>query len=402
MKLSDYVIEFISSLNVDKIFCVTGGGAMHLNDSLGRSKSVEGIYMLHEQGASIAAEAYARVKENYGVCLVTSGPGGTNAVTGCTGAYLDSIPVIFISGQVKRADLVENQGIRQFGVQEVDIISIVKSITKYAVQIKQPEDIRYELEKAATIAKSGRPGPVWLDIPLDIQAMEIKKEELPKFSEESKKDYKCTEAEIAETIRLFNQAKRPVLMLGHGIRLAGAVREARELYDYLGVPVLTSWNGVDLIEEEHPFYYGRPGGVGQRHANFIQQNADFVLTIGTRLNLLATGYNYGSFLSKAVHIMVDVDMYEMEKKSVHPTLKIVSDAGYFIKALLKEKEKLNTVQRKEWMEYCEKMKKKYPVQISEQEAEAGYVSNYHLIEEISKQMKAEDIYQFTSSGTPPA
>ena len=177
MKVSDYVIQFLADLGIRHIFYVSGGGAMHLNDSLGKNQQMEGVCMLHEQGASIAAEAYARIGENYGVCLVTSGPGGTNAVTGVAGAYYDSTPVIFISGQVKRDDLVGDQGIRQFGIQETDILSIVRSVTKYAVQIQKPEDILFEMEKAAAIAKEGRPGPVWVDIPLDIQASQIEWDE---------------------------------------------------------------------------------------------------------------------------------------------------------------------------------------------------------------------------------
>lgn len=399
MKISDYVMNFISDLGVEKVFYVTGGGAMHLNDSLGANKHLEGICMLHEQGASIAAEAYARIREGYGVCLVTSGPGGTNALTGLAGAYMDSIPVIFISGQVKRADLVGDQKIRQFGIQEVDIISMAKSYTKYAVQIKEPEDIRYEMEKAASIAVNGRPGPVWIDIPLDIQATQIEPESLKSFDASSLQQYPVKESDITKTIELFNQAKRPVVLLGHGIRLGHAVQEAREFYNYLGVPVLTSWNGVDLIEEEHPLYFGRPGSVGHRAANFIQQTADFVLTIGSRLNLLNTGYNYESFLGNANHVMVDIDENEMNKKSVHPQLKVVCDAKQFLQAMLERKQELDVTPRKEWLKHCSSLKEKYPVFIPEQEAGEGFVSNYHLIDEITRQMTKDDIYQFTSSGT---
>ena len=399
MKISDYIMEFIADLGVDKIFYVTGGGAMHLNDSLGRNEELEGVCMLHEQGASIAAEAYARIHEGYGACLVTSGPGGTNALTGLAGAYMDSIPVIFISGQVKRADLIGDQKIRQFGIQEVDIISMAKSYTKYAVQIERPEDIRYELEKAAAIAINGRPGPVWIDIPLDIQAAQVEIDELGSYDKTELPLYPVQDEDISKTIELLNQAKRPVIMLGHGIRLAHAVSQARELYEYLGIPVLVSWNGVDLIEEDHPLYYGRPGTVGHRSANFIQQNADLVLTIGTRLNLLNTGFNYESFLEHANHIMVDVDVNEMNKKSVHPQLKVVCDAKHFIDTMLARKEEIRKPDIQAWVEHCNELRERYPVFIPEQEAAEGYVSNYHLINEISKQMTNNDIYQFTSSGT---
>lgn len=399
MKISDYVMDFIASLGVKDIFFVSGGGAMHLNDSLGKNEKLNGICMLHEQGASIAAESYARINEGYGACLVTSGPGGTNAITGLAGAYYDGIPIIFISGQVKRADLVGNQKIRQFGIQEADIVSVAKPISKYAVQIEEPEDIRYELEKAASIAISGKPGPVWIDIPLDIQAMDVELEKLRSYDANKQHDYSCKSEEIEKTIELFNKSERPVLLLGNGIRLSGAVEEARELYELLGVPVMTSWNGVDLIEDSNPLFYGRPGAVGHRHSNFIQQNADFVLTIGSRLNLLSTGYNFDSFLEKANHVMVEIDENEMKKKSVHPTLAINCDAKSFIDALLERKSELDLHKRSKWIEHCDSLKERYPIFIKEQEPRKGYVSTYKLVDEVSSQMTADDIYQFTSSGT---
>lgn len=399
MKISDYVMKFISELGVKQVFYISGGGAMHLNDSLGRNENLEGICMLHEQGASIAAEAYARITEGYGACLVTSGPGGTNAITGLAGAYYDSAPVIFISGQVKRADLVNDQNIRQFGIQETDIVSIAEPISKYAVQIKEPKDIRYELEKATAIAVNGKPGPVWIDIPLDIQAMQVDIESLKRYDVSELREYPCKKEDIDKTIELFNKSKRPVLILGNGIRLAGGVEEARKLYELLNVPVMTSWNGVDLIEDSHPLFYGRPGAVGHRHSNFIQQNADFVLTIGTRLNLLSTGYNFDSFLEKANHVMVEIDESEMKKKSVHPKLAVNCDAKAFIEVLFERKNEVNTEIRTEWIEHCNNLRDKYPRFIPEQEPRDGFVSTYNLVDVISNKMTENDIYQFTSSGT---
>ena len=399
MKVSDYIIEFIASLGVKNIFCVTGGGAMHMNNSLGSSDKVKGVFMLHEQGASIAAESYARVHEGYGACLVTSGPGATNAITGLVGAYIDSIPVFYISGQAKRADLVGDQKIRQFGIQEVNIISLVSSYAKYAVQIKDPEDIRYELEKAAALAVNGRPGPVWIDVPLDIQASEVEPETLTSFDPSVLPDYEAKDEDITKVIDAINKSEKPVLVVGHGIRLGHAVDQARELYNKLGFPVLTSWNGVDLIEDDHPMYFGRPGAVGQRAANLIQQGADLVLTIGTRLNLLSTGYNFDSFLENGVHIMVDIDENEMNKKSVHPKIKVVCDAKSFIEKLLARIDEIDLSAREKWIEHCSQLREKYPVLIPEQEPREGYVSTYDLAGEVSSQMKADDIYQFTSSGT---
>lgn len=398
MKISDYVMEYLASLGIDTVFCVTGGGAMHLNNSLGKSEKLNGVFMLHEQGASIAAEAYARIHEGYGACLVTSGPGATNAVTGCVGSYIDSIPVIYISGQAKRADLVGDQKIRQFGIQEVDIISIVKSYTKYAVQIESPDKIKYELQKAAFLANDGRPGPVWIDIPLDIQASEIDPDSIDSFIPD-KKDYSVKASDIDKTIDAINKANKPVIVLGHGIRLSHSVDKAIELIEYLGFPVLTSWNGVDLIEGNHPLYYGRPGAVGQRAANLIEQGADIVITIGTRLNILSTGYNYDSFLSNAYHIMVDIDENEMNKKSVKPDLKVVADAGLFINALLERKEEIRKNDISSWISHCDELLKKYPVFTDDIKLDNGLLSTYDLVKAVSDNMNSEDIYQFTSSGT---
>lgn len=398
MKISDYVIKFISNLGVDQVFCVTGGGAMHLNNSLGSSEDVNGVFMLHEQGASIAAESYARIREGIGVCLVTSGPGATNAITGLCGAYMDSIPVIFISGQAKRADLVGDQNIRQFGIQEVDIIPMVTPYSKYAVRIMDPVKIKYELEKAAFLATSGRPGAVWIDIPLDIQATDIDIDSLEDYVPEET-ELSVSEDVIEKIITEFNRAKRPAVILGNGVRLAHAADKALELIEFLKCPAFVSWNGVDLLYEDFPYYYGRPNIVGHRSANLILQNADFVLSIGTRLSLLNTGYNFEGYLKNAFHVMVDIDANEMNKKSLHPQMKIQMDAGAFIDHILGDKDKFIQTDHSSWIDHCNEMKKKYPVEIPEQEPREGFVSLYKLFDEISNEMNSDDIYQFTSSGT---
>lgn len=399
MKVSDYVMNYIAGLGVKEVFCVTGGGAMHLNNSLGQSDRLKGVFMLHEQGAAIAAEASARVTDGYGCCLVTSGPGATNAITGLVGAYIDSIPVIFISGQAKRADLVGDQGIRQFGIQEVDIISLVKSYSKYAVQIREPEDIRYELEKASKIAVNGRPGPVWIDIPLDIQASLVEPDMLKSFDDSILPEYEISDDQVSEIISSINEAGRPVIMLGHGIRLSHSIEKMRLIYDKLGIPVLTSWNGVDLIEDNHPMYFGRPGGVGQRAANFILQSADLVITIGTRLNMLATGYNFEGFLKIAKHIMIDIDAAEMNKKSLHPNVKICCDVRSFADKFISRMSEIEAKNHDDWISKCRELTAKYPNRIPEQEPAEDCVSIYDVVEKISDYMTSSDIYQFTSSGT---
>lgn len=398
MKVSDFIFDYIASLGVKHVFYLPGGGAMHLDDSLGHHEGIIPICMLHEQPCSIAAEAYARISENYGVCVVTSGPGATNAITGLAGAWLDATPVIFLSGQAKRADLVNGQGIRQFGIQEINIVDIVKPITKYAVQLQEPQDILYELEKATALSKEGKPGPVWLDIPLDIQASQVEPSELRHY-EERQTEYLCSDENVLETIKLFNQAERPVVLLGNGIRLAKAIPEMNELIEKLHVPVMTTWNGVDLIEDENPLFFGRPGAVGHRHSNFIQQNADFVLTIGTRLNLLSTGYDFDSFLRNAKHVMVEIDDNEMKKCSVHPTLAIHADAKSFFKKMLVHQEKIEDKPRNEWWKYCYDIKKKYPLFIKEQTPEGEGINTYSLVDVLTTKMTSEDVFQFSSSGT---
>lgn len=312
---------------------------------------------------------------------------------------MDSIPVIFISGQAKRADLVGRQKIRQFGIQEVDIISMARPYAKYAVQIQEEEEIRCSLEKAAAVAMDGRPGPVWIDIPLDIQAADINPDRQKAFSMPEPLERSVNNQDISKLIMLWNQAKRPVLIIGNGIRLSHAVESMRELMEELKVPVLTSWNGVDLVEEEFPFYFGRPGAVGHRSANLIQQSADFVLSIGTRLSLLNSGYHFEGFLKNAVHVMVDIDPYEMEKKSLHPDLKIVSDAQIFVRAVLARIEEFKNRDNSDWVAHCRAVKEHFPVFIPEQEPRNGFVSTYRVMDVLSEQMTSDDIYQFTSSGT---
>lgn len=405
MKLSDYVIRYLEQLNIGHMFMLPGGGAMHLNDSLGNSEKIQYVVCLHEQACAIAAEAYARVTNKPGLLMVTTGPGGTNAITGVAAAYIESTPMIVISGQVKRADQINGQGIRQQGMQEIDIISIVKPITKYAVMVTEPESIRYHLDRAVYEATTGRKGPVWLDIPLDVQAMQIDETELfgwqPEMSaaEELRQQEAQLEQQVLQVIEYLNQAKRPVLLAGNGIRLAGGQEVFEKLTECLQIPVLTTWNGIDLMEEEHPLFFGRPGGMGQRYANFIQQNSDFFLSIGARMNLLQTGYNFDGFAREAVKIMVDIDENELHKINVRPQIAICADAKHFMEVLLKHKDKIKQRDDTEWIAYAARMKKKYPVVLKEYWEQEEKVNTYALLDTITEQMKPEDIYVSGSSGT---
>lgn len=398
IKISDYIIKRLEELGTKHMFMLPGGGAMHLNDSLGKSKKIEFICCQHEQGAAIAAEAYARVNNGIGLLMVTTGPGGTNALTGVAGAYLESTPMIVISGQVKRLDMIRDQGVRQQGMQELDIVSVVKPITKYAAVIDEPELVRYHLEKAIYYAVNGRKGPVWLDIPLDVQATLVDESRLIGFKpfEVPKKPL---DRKVLEVIHRLNCSSRPVILVGNGVRLSGAISEFEELKNILNIPVLTTWNGIDLVEENDSLYYGRPGGLGHRYANFIQQNSDFFMSVGARLNLLQTGYNFDGFAREAVRIMVDIDENEMHKINVRPDISIQADAGEFISTLLKYKDNIKTVDRSEWFSYAKRLKEKYPIVKPEYWGQEKLVNTYCLLDTISDQMTKNDIYVSGSSGS---
>lgn len=399
IKLSDYVIKRLEETGVKHMFMLPGGGAMHLNDSLGKSKKIQYVGCLHEQACAIAAEAYARVNNTLGLLMVTTGPGGTNALTGVAGAYLESTPVFVVSGQVKRADMINGQGIRQQGMQELNIIPVVTPITKYAALVDDPQKIRYHLERALYEATHGRKGPVWLDMPLDVQATVIDEDSLTGFTPSEASKNKEMDEKVLQVIDALNCSERPVLLAGNGIRLANAIPEFEKLCELLNIPVLTTWNGIDLIEETNPLYFGRPGGLGHRYANFMQQNSDFFLSLGARLNLLQTGYNFDGFASAAYKIMVDIDEAELHKINVRPDLPICADAGDFIRTLLKYKNRIQKKDRSNWFCYGNRLKEKYPIVKPEYWEQEDMVNTYCLLETISNYMTAEDVYVSGSSGS---
>ena len=365
MKVSDYIIDVLVKNKVGHVFMLSGGGAMHLNDSLGRRRDEIGfVCNLHEQAVSIAAEAYARVTNNFGVAMVTSGPGSTNAITGLVGAWLDSTPCIFISGQVKTPDLKSIPGQRMNGVQEVDIVTMVKSVTKYAVTLIDPSTVRYEVEKAVYLAKLGRPGPVWLDVPLDIQAMQIEPENQPGYVPEATSATVSSDGLqqlVRQAIELLNKAERPILLLGNGIRVAGAADRVAALVDALQIPVVTTWLGLDLIPDSHPLFVGRPGGIAPRGANFAIQNCDCLLVVGSRLDLALTGYAHEKFARAATKIMVDIDPAEIQKMHMKIDLPVVADAALFIEQIIADTPLLKGPDRKPWLDKCFDWKSRYPL-----------------------------------------
>jgi acetolactate synthase-1/2/3 large subunit len=411
MKLSDYVLKFVADLGITNVFLVTGGGAMHLNASLGAEKRLTAICNSHEQASAICAEGYAKATNGLGVCMVTTGPGGTNAVTGVAGAWLDSTPTLFLSGQVKRPDRMFDAitgkplGMRQLGVQEVDICSIVAPITKYAVTVLEPTDIRYHLEKAVYLAMNGRPGPVWIDIPLDVQATPIDEAGLRAFdpSEFAHADNihgtSNIAEEVARTIQAFNACERPLLFAGNGIRLARAEAEFEELRRLLGVPTVATWCAADLVPSDDPTYVGRPGSVAARGANFALQNCDFLLALGVRLDFAITGYAPQNLAREAHKIAVDIDAAELGK--LHPYLQqpVCADAKAFITELLKHKDELKPRSISAWLARCADWKTRYPVVTDEHRKPEGLVSIFNLAEVLGTEVSKEDRLVVGNSGS---
>jgi acetolactate synthase-1/2/3 large subunit len=419
IKLSDYLIGFIESIGVGHIFLISGGGNIHIVDSLGKSKRIKYVCNHHEQASATAAEAYARITGKIGACLVTTGPGGTNAITGVLGAWLDSIPILVISGQVKRETIGAGIVTRQLGDQEINIIDIVKPLTKYAVTVMEPEDIRYILEKAVYIATTGRQGPVWVDIPLDIQGSFIDEKNLKGFKQlevttQVDTDQELLKKIVGQTLEKLKNSKRPVIYAGNGIRLSGAEKDFLYLVKLLKIPVLTSYAGYDLVTSDNPFFFGRAHAFGQRAANFILQNSDYLLSIGARLDIRTIGFTYKAFAREAYHVMVDIDRQELNKKILSPDLKVNFDAGVFVREMIKQIKERHSDQVKrveessiivvegkiprlaldklklvrdgwpEWLDYGRRLNKKYPVVLPEFWKEKKAVNPYCLIETIGK------------------
>ena len=407
MKLSDYVIHYIADLGVRHVFLVPGGGAMHLNDSLSRCPSIEFVCTLHEQAAAIAAENYSKATNHLGVALVTTGPGATNAITGLVGAWLDSTPCLFISGQVKRPDRMYDAnglhlGVRQIGVQEVDIVPMIESVTKYALTVTDPQSIRFHLDQAVHLATTGRPGPVWLDIPLDVQAVPIDVDTLPRFTATASPPTLSSpelDDRVSKTIRSLNESERPLLLAGNGIRLARSEKEFQDLVATLGIPVETTWLALDLIGDEHPLLVGRPGAIAPRGANFAVQNCDLLLSVGARLDRVITGFRPEDFAKRAWKIVVDIDAAELAKfgESVHT--KVLADAGRFMRALLDRRDEIIPRQRLAWTRRCREWKTRYPLVLPEHREPAGPVSVYHFADVMSDVLESTDFVVSGSSGS---
>lgn len=399
IKLSDYVIRFLSDVGVDRIFMLTGGGCMHLVDSVGRQAGLEYVCCLHEQAVAFAAQAHAEYTSRLSAALVTTGPGGTNSVTGLAAAWLDSSPVVFLSGQVKRDDLLTKHGVRSMGPQEVDIVSVVTPLTKYAKTLLDPKDVRYELEKAVYLATTARRGPVWLDIPLDVQAQMIDEATLRSFKPEPFQPGPDIREQVRAAVELLRHAERPILFLGNGARLAHNDGLVRKLADLLKIPVLLTWKATDMLAEDHPWFGGRPGSIASRGANFTQQNADCIIVVGARLDMPQVAFSHKNFARAARKVVVDVDPQELSKFEMTIDVPVLADAEVFLREMVHQLNGVQLPNVSPWVAKTKEWLRKYPVILPEYwDQGQSYVSLYVLTDVLSEVCRPEDLLAPGSSG----
>lgn len=391
MRLADYVIRFLEERGIGHAFTVCGGGSIFLNDAMGKARDMRFVACHHEQAAAMAAEAYARVRNGLGLAVVTSGPGGTNAITGVAGAWLDHVPTITLSGQVFSSQTIRGRGLRTMGVQEINIVDLVQHITKCAWMVREPASIRYHLEKALHLATTGRPGPVWLDIPADVQNAKINRSALGGYKPQVEQDVALNPGAVAVVLELLRRAKRPVVHVGQGVRLAGAEQQLFDFLERARIPVMTARNANDLIDSGHELYIGRPGTFAQRGANFAVQTCDLYLAIGTRLSLAQTGYNAKDYARGAKVVMVDIDRAELNKGTIRLHTKVQADALQFLTELNKQAREVALPDWSQWRERCKARQAKYPPVTLEQRTQAKYVNSYHLVDELSEQLTPQDV-----------
>lgn len=399
-RLADYVADFLSSHGVTDVFSVVGGGAMYLNDAFGHHAGLHVTYNHHEQASAMAAEAYARLDNRIAAVCVTTGPGGTNALTGVVGGWLDSIPMFIVSGQV-RYDTTARYGmqftdglpLRSLGDQEYDIVKSVAPMTKYAVMVEDPMQIRSVMEKAWFLATTGRPGPVWVDIPVNFQGMQIETDDLVScdLSEcAALLPPETDKSAVRVVLDALRTAERPVLYAGYGIRLSGGYEVFRSVIEKLNIPVVTYWNAIDLIENDHPLYVGRGGSMGDRPGNWAVQNADLILSVGSRLSTRQTSLNWKTWARYAKVLMVDIDRAEMKKHTLHDVVPIWADAKDFL-TKLDSAVSGPVFSGVGWLETCRRWKTDYPVVSAYQKREYGSVNVYCAFDYLSSRMKENSL-----------
>lgn len=386
-RLADYIADFLCAHGVTDVFSVVGGGAMHLNDALGHHPGLHVTYNHHEQACAMAAEVYARLDNRIAAVCVTTGPGGTNALTGVVGGWLDSIPMFILSGQVRydttaryAMQFTGGLPLRAVGDQEYDIVKSVAPMTKFAAMLEDPQQIRFLLEKAWHLATTGRPGPVWLDIPVNYQGMYIDTDSLPGYdptAEDAALPPPVEEDTIRRVLDLVAKAKRPVFHAGYGIRLSGGYEAFRQAAEKLNIPIVTYWNAVDLVEDDHPLYCGRAGNMGDRPGNWAIQNADLILAVGTRISIRQVGYNWKTWARAAKVVMVDIDPAEMKKHTLHVDLPIWADAKDFLEKLDAAAGVGPVFQGRDWLDTCRRWKREYPVVQPRQWEENGTTANVY-------------------------
>jgi acetolactate synthase I/II/III large subunit len=395
MRVSEYIANRLAEFGVRHVFMVTGGGSMFLNYAIGKHPQIRTIFNHHEQACAMAAEGYARVTVTPGVVNVTTGPGGINALNGVYGAFTDSIPMLILSGQAKRETYIRTYDLpdlRQLGDQEVDIISMVRGITKYAITVTDPQTIRYHLERAWHLAQAGRPGPCWLDIPIDVQSSPIDENSLEGFTSFMRREPAPANLpnQVAKTLELVRNAQRPVILAGSGVRISGTVDLFLDLAHRLGIPVTTGWTH-DIIASDDPVFCGRPGTIGTRGGNFTVQNADVLLILGSRLNIRQTGYAWKSFARAAYKIWVDVDHAELCKPTVKPDLPICADLRDFFREMLDHLDVWDTAHHSQWLAWCKERNEKYPAVLPKHREFNGRINPYHFMDALFKSLGAEDI-----------
>ena len=381
MNNAEFIIKFLLKKKLKTAFGVTGGGAMFLNEAFRRQKNLNFVFMHHEQSAAMAAEAFTRITKKPAILSVTSGPGGTNAVTGVIGAWIDSIPMIIISGQVESKDMILNSKTRQIGIQEANITQIIESITKYSVVLSKDSDVELELSKAYKIANEGRPGPVWIDVPLDIQSKKFIKSKTVKIKPTKKNINKIKNNDISKSLEMIRASNRPLVLVGNGVHISSAEKKFLNFVRKSKIPFLSTWNASDLIQSNHPLYFGRPGLFGNRVSNFAIQSCDLLIILGSRLSVPITGYQMKNFSPLSKKIFVDIDKKETIKRKLKTNLSIINDVGIFLNEINKKIKNIN--QKKIWVKKLQKLKLSLE-EDNKYKKDKKYINSFRFINNLSK------------------